>query len=118
MKTILALLMLCVCSVAFSQKIKNLKSEIDSSKMTIKYDLDGPKGQKFLISLYISTDGGQSYSREITTAEGEIGAGITPGKKKKIVWDTSTEAGIDIKNIKITLKADATGMPPKKKGKK
>ena len=100
---------------AFSQKITQVKSELKENKVIITYNLSGPEKQKFLVSLYTSKNNGETYDIEVTSATGEIGYGIKPGKKKQIIWDPTQEGISDMQNIKFSIQAMASGLGKKKK---
>src|SRR5687767_7812196 len=57
----------------------------------IRYDVADGDGDPLKVRIEISNNGGTTYSVPATSLTGEIGAGITPGSGKLIVWN----AGID-----------------------
>jgi formylglycine-generating enzyme required for sulfatase activity len=57
----------------------------------ITYDVDDADGDTLTISVQISDDGGQTFTVPAKTFSGDIGAGIKPGKNKRIVWDAGKD---------------------------
>jgi sulfatase modifying factor 1 len=57
----------------------------------ITYDLDAPGFGSAAVTLQASSDGGSTWTVPVTSARGAVGAGVTPGIGKSIVWD----AGVD-----------------------
>jgi formylglycine-generating enzyme required for sulfatase activity len=57
----------------------------------ITYDVDDADGDTLTISVQISDDGGQTFTVPAKTFSGDIGAGIRPGKNKRIVWDAGKD---------------------------
>ena len=98
-----------------AQKITQIKSEIKDGTIIITYNLHGPEKQKFLISLYAFKNSEDLDEIEITSAKGDVGYGVKPGKKKKIIWNPSNEGISDMQNIKFSLQAMASGVGKKKK---
>lgn len=111
----LLLLFATVCSQA--QKITNFKSIAEGDFINISYNLSGAEDQKFKVSLFASVDGGENYNIEVTSATGDIGSKVEAGKGKKIKWEAAKEVSIKLSEVKVTLRAEAIGMAPKKKSK-
>jgi len=84
----------------------------------IYYDLsDTEGGDKFIVSLSLSTDGGRGFSIIPTTLSGDYGSNINSGKNKQILWD----AGADFDNMvgdnfvfKVMAKRTGAYVPPAK----
>jgi formylglycine-generating enzyme required for sulfatase activity len=57
----------------------------------ITYDVDDADGDTLTISVQISDDGGKTFTVPAKTFSGDIGAGIKPGKNKRIVWDAGKD---------------------------
>ncbi len=57
----------------------------------VTYDLDAVGGVAATVSLFLSTDWGASHPNLCTTVSGDIGAGVTPGTGKHIVWDAGAD---------------------------
>lgn len=80
----------------------------------ITYDVDDPDGDMLTIAVAVSDDGGNTFTVPAKTFTGDVGAGIAPGKAKKIVWS----AGVDTPNVfgvnyrvKITATDGKAGAP-------
>ena len=81
---ILICLFLCV-GVTFAQKVSNITARQVDKQIHITYTLDEPAE----ISLYLSTDGGESYIKLIKVS-GAVGQSVNPGRNT-IVWDVLDE---------------------------
>ncbi len=64
----------------------------DGSKLVdIRYDLADEDGDACTVTVQASNDGGTTWTVPITAASGAVGAGITPGVNKLIVWNSATD---------------------------
>ena len=81
---ILNCLFLCV-GVTFAQKVSNVTARQVGKQIHISYTLDKPSD----ISVYLSTNGGESYIKLIRVS-GAVGQSVGPGRKT-IVWDVLEE---------------------------
>ena len=81
---ILICLFLCV-GVTFAQKISDVTARQVGKQIHITYTLDEPAE----ISLYLSTDGGESYIKLIKVS-GAVGQSVTSGRNT-IVWNVLEE---------------------------
>jgi hypothetical protein len=63
--------------------------------INVLYDLksDDP-GATFSIALEVSQDGGQTYALKPQSVSGDIGANVSPGTGKKIVWEASKDVDL------------------------
>ncbi|MCX7001744.1 MAG: formylglycine-generating enzyme family protein, partial [bacterium] len=52
----------------------------------ITYDLLNPSGSVHTVLLYASTNSGATYSLPCTNFSGDVGAGVTTGANKQVVW--------------------------------
>lgn len=116
MKIAFIIFFVCIGFAVNAQKIHHVRTIVSDKKFTIKYDISGPEGQICLVRLFVSTDDGKTFEREVKDAIGDVGENIKIGKKKKIIWDTSNE-NLDIAKMKFSLQIQAIGLPPKKKKK-
>lgn len=66
-----------------------------SMKVDISYDLSDEEGDTTTVSMNISDDGGLTYGTLPTSITGDVGAGVTPGNGKSIIWD----AGEDLPDV-------------------
>jgi len=94
----LAMVFVIFGSITYSAKnnppvISNVQAEQRSGteEAVITYDVDDPDGDTLTISVQISDDNGQTFTVPAKTFSGDIGAGINPGKNKRIVWDAGKD---------------------------
>ena len=67
-----------------AQTVSNARFEQVGKTIKIYYDLS----EKADISIYLSTDGGQTYeSSPLTNVSGDVGKDVSAGRDKKAVWD-------------------------------
>jgi len=93
-KRILTILILILPALAFPQRIENVKAGQEGKKIIIYYDLTGAQqGEKFYISVYCSTDGGNYFGNALRRVEGDVGDNITAGYNKRIIWDVFAGLG-------------------------
>jgi uncharacterized protein (TIGR02145 family) len=74
-----------VNNVLFSQRTDG------SFLVDIRYDLYDADGDEMTVSLADSGDGGATWEIAATTLSGDVGAGITSGTGKTIVWDFAAD---------------------------
>ena len=55
----------------------------------ISYDLLNPSGGVHTVTLAVSTNAGAAYLTQCTNVSGAIGAGVSTGASKQIVWYAS-----------------------------
>lgn len=111
-KIILLLLMFGIILQAqnTNPEVTNLRFEQRTDgthKVDIYYDLYDADGNAMTVTMEVSADAGQSYTLQATSLSGDIGANITSGNNRHIVWDF----GIDHPNyfsdqIKVKIIAD------------
>lgn len=80
---ILLFLFVLLLGKLFAQKVENVVVFQEKSDIIVEYTLDSPSPQE--IKLYISMDGGGSFSNPLKSVEGDVGKGIYQGKKR-IRW--------------------------------
>ena len=99
---ILICLFLCV-GVTFAQKISDVTARQVGKQIHITYTLDEPAE----ISLYLSTNGGESYIKLIKVS-GAVGQSVTSGRNT-IVWNVLAEReNLVGDNIVFKVRAEAT----------
>ncbi len=77
-----------------------------TKQVVIYYDLSGTTSPA-LVSLLASSDGGVSFVIPAATLSGHVGAGVVPGRNKKITWN----AGVDWNNqLSNTVKFRVTAI--------
>ena len=84
---------------AVGQYVSNVRYHITDSAVTIFYDLCVNAD----VSIYVSTDNGKTFSKELYFVEGDVGTNVSPGKYKKIIWPISSKDLPD----KLSFKVDA-----------
>lgn len=102
--TILTLLLFLGRSKAIAQdnghppEISNVHAQqrFGTRLVDITFDLRDPDEEPLSIKLTASEDGGDSYSITPRTLSGDVGEGIHPGERKRIVWDV----GVDLQGVK------------------
>ena len=62
-----------------------------SNRVEIRYDLADADDDVCIVSVEISEDGGQTWLSRAMNLTGHVGAGITPGTDRQIVWDCGTD---------------------------
>ena len=72
---------------AVGQYVSNVRYHITDSAVIIVYDLNVTAD----VSIYVSTDNGKTFSKELYFVEGDVGTNVSPGKNKKIVWPISSK---------------------------
>jgi RHS repeat-associated protein len=86
-----------------------------SKKVDIRYNLSDADGDKCTISVQVSSDGGSTWNVPAVFFSGVIGAAITPGMGKLVVWDCAADLpGAYGTNYKAKITADdgRTSVPP------
>ncbi len=64
----------------------------DGSKLVdIRYNLADADGDACTVTVQASSDGGATWTVPITAVSGAVGAGITPGVNKLIVWNCAVD---------------------------
>jgi len=90
--------------------IKNVRASqrLDASKwVDISFTLEGEEGA-YQIGADISDNGGVSWDFTPVGIWGEIGAGITPGTDKHIIWDPAQDLpGVSGSNFRIRLETNS-----------
>ncbi len=72
-------------------KLENIKASAAGDKITVKYTVHGLNfNQSLNISLYYSTDKGQTFTGPVTAVTGDVGKDIRNGNHQ-ITWDALKE---------------------------
>ena len=69
----------------------------DAGVIRVVYDLAGAPGATFSVALEASNDGGQTFAIRPRALTGDVGANVSPGTGKAIVWDSTK----DIEDLQI-----------------
>jgi len=96
-----------------AQQIKEVRSEVKEEKILVHYLIRGGSlTDYFSISLYVSTDGGKTFTGPLREVKGDAGEGIRRGTKT-IVWDALKE--MPYLEDTVTFQVKAIKQPVKKK---
>lgn len=86
-KIILLLLGVLYFTTLAAQNVSNVDFYQSGSNVIIKYDLS----KKSDVQIFVSINGGQTYSKALQKVSGAVGQGVAPGKELSIVWDVLSE---------------------------
>src|SRR5262245_12066604 len=76
----------------------------------VVYDLRGVSGTAFAVSLEASDDGGQTYTVRPRAVTGDVGARVSPGAEKTIVWDSSKDVDdLQVDRYVFRVRVSTTG---------
>jgi hypothetical protein len=74
-----------------AQTVKNIEPVRSGNNIVVKYEIAGAKfNQEFDVSLYVSTDGGKTFTGPLKAVQGDVGEGIEGGEHQ-IIWDVFKE---------------------------
>ena len=73
---------------AEAQRVSWVKMSQEGKNVVVEYVLEANAPQEIL--LYLSQDGGKTYSRPLEKVSGDVGKGVTSGQKR-IVWNVLEE---------------------------
>lgn len=95
-------------SLVFGQKIENIKAVTseEQGKIIITYDLVDTRS--YTLSLYSSHN---NFTSPLKKVAGDVGASITPGIGKKIVWDAASELIYFNGEVNFKIKGEAVVQP-------
>jgi uncharacterized protein (TIGR02145 family) len=97
-----------IVNTIYSQTISNVQTSLENNKITISYNLDSR--EDVFVSVFLSEDGGKTFSDPLMNVTGEAGFDIMPGSNKKIVWDVLSERGMLMgSSIVFRIKASKHG---------
>lgn len=78
----------------------------DSKLVDIRYDLADADGDSCTVWVVASSDGGATWRVPIVTVWGHIGAGVSPGLNKQVVWDAGGDMAGVVGDFKARVYAD------------
>jgi hypothetical protein len=109
MKNNILIICFIISSISlFGQNAENTRFKIYGNRLAVYYDINTPNwNHNYKAEAFYSTDGGSSFNRMLSNAEGDIGSKIKPGKNKKILWDVLKEVG-KFEMDKLAFKVDIT----------
>ncbi|HLP22322.1 MAG TPA: hypothetical protein VK174_18535, partial [Chitinophagales bacterium] len=113
MKQIQLLAFLLMGQIAFAQNmapvISNVTISVNAGQVTVNYDLSDAENNAADVQLLASNNGGQTYITRVGTITGDVGAAISPGAGKQIVWNYDTIS--NIYNYRLRIVADDKQVP-------
>jgi hypothetical protein len=84
-----------------AQNIANFSYKLVNNKIVVSYTLGGSSSERYSVLLYNSID---NFKTPLELVTGDVGADITPGKEKTIIWDAKKELGEFKGGISLKLK--------------
>lgn len=103
-----------ICGSSFSQSaVTNVDFRVTADdRIVISYDLTGYSASaRFTVSVRVSLDNGRSFTLFPKALNGDVGAGISPGRNKTITWDVFRDTPALISDemvIQVLAKQEAT----------
>ena len=88
MKELAFILLFLQLSLAKAQRVSWVNMSQEGKNLVVEYVLEASEPQE--IFLYLSTDGGKTFSKPLEKVSGDVGKGIAPGNKR-IVWNVLEE---------------------------
>jgi uncharacterized protein (TIGR02145 family) len=85
-----------IANTVSAQSISNVQSTLDSNSITINYNLNNIEDT--FISVYLSENGGLTFSGPLMSVTGDVGFDVKAGLNKKIKWDVLSERGVLLGN--------------------
>jgi formylglycine-generating enzyme required for sulfatase activity len=84
-----------------------------TKNVEILYDVSDADGDLLTIAIQVSGDAGQTYTIPATALSGNIGAGVTSGVNRRIVWNAGADwNGQFVSNAKVRVTANNGTSPP------
>jgi formylglycine-generating enzyme required for sulfatase activity len=93
-----------VSNVRAAQRVGKLAVEIS-------YDVAAADGDKVVVSVEMSEDGGQTYVELARGVTGDVGRGVTAGTNKRVVWEPD-EAWLGRSLSNLRFRVSAAGCRP------
>lgn len=77
----------------FSQKpvVDNVTFSLKESHIEIDYDLIGKKGKNYKVNVELKREQFPGFSVKPQSVKGDVGKGVVPGEKRRIIWDFGKE---------------------------
>ena len=88
MKHLIFILLFLPLTWAKSQSVSRVEMSQEGKTLVVEYVLEGSEPQEIL--LYLSQDGGKTFSKPLEKVSGDVGKGIAPGNKR-MVWNVLEE---------------------------
>ena len=112
MKSGLVVLFLCY-NVGIAQSISNVTGVQQGNNAVVSYDLNGNSSTTYFVKLFYSTDGGQTFSKELAQVTGDVKSGVKPGLTKKITWMADKEVNFLSGQVVFKVEAEPRKALPK-----
>jgi formylglycine-generating enzyme required for sulfatase activity len=88
MKHFIFILLFLPLTWAKAQSVSRVEMSQEGKTLVVEYVLEGSEPQEIL--LYLSQDGGKTFSKPLEKVSGDVGKGIAPGNKR-MVWNVLEE---------------------------
>jgi formylglycine-generating enzyme len=88
MKHLIFILLFLPLTWAKAQSVSRVEMSQEGKTLVVEYVLEGSEPQEIL--LYLSQDGGKTFSKPLEKVSGDVGKGIAPGNKR-MVWNVLEE---------------------------
>jgi formylglycine-generating enzyme required for sulfatase activity len=88
MKHFIFILLFLPLTWAKAQSVSRVEMSQEGKTLVVEYVLEGSEPQEIL--LYVSQDGGKTFSKPLEKVSGDVGKGIAPGNKR-MVWNVLEE---------------------------
>ncbi len=85
------LFLLLSSSLVYPQTVSHVQFEVYADSIVVVYDLQGDGSQVYDVSLALKQEEFVTFQYEPKQVRGDIGGGIAPGLKRRIVWDPAHE---------------------------
>lgn len=113
MKIILLNVLVFCYQICLAQSISNVTDMQQGNNAVVSYDLNGNANSTYFVKLYYSTDGGQTFSKELAQVTGDIKSGVKPGAAKKITWMADKEVNFISGQVVFKVEAEPRKALPK-----
>ncbi|HBJ86738.1 MAG TPA: hypothetical protein DDZ88_23360 [Verrucomicrobiales bacterium] len=115
--SLLALFALAVTSKAAPPVVSNVTAaqRAGTKLVDIYYNVSDADGDAQNIQVQVSADGGLTYTIPCVTLSGHVGAGVTPGTGRYIVWNAGADWNgqfVPSTKVRITAYDGSTPAPP------
>ena len=100
--------------LAVGPTVSNVRSSQrpGTNLVDIYYDLADPDTGSLTVAIVVSSNGGASYTLPTASFTGALGAGITPGTNKKIIWNAGADwSGNFSSNVRFRVTANDDTAP-------
>lgn len=74
-----------------------------NQRLTVDFDLSDAEGDQVEVSLLVSTDGGQHFDQDVSTATGAIGFPVSAQAGNLIFWDAPVPLDPDSIRVKVVV---------------